>query len=231
MTTKSLTTLAFDADDTLWHNETFYQMTQARAEELLAPYCTGPDLHQRLLETEGRNIGRYGYGVKGFTLSLIEVAIEVSDNQVPAQVISAIIENGRELLAHPMELLPGVEDTLRGLAGEYRFLLITKGDLLHQEQKLAASGLGELFAEVHVVSEKDPEVYARCLGTGAAQTMMIGNSMKSDVLPALAVGAWATHVPFELEWELERAADPADDTRFNRLENIAKLPDLLTQLR
>ena len=230
MVTSGLTTLAFDADDTLWHNEAFFQITQARAEELLAPYCNASDLHQRLLETERRNIGRYGYGVKGFTLSLIEVAIEVSRNQVPAQVISEILENGRELLAHPTELLPGVAETLNTLAGDFRFVLITKGDLLHQEQKLAASGLGALFGDVHVVSEKNSETYHRCLGASRAQTMMIGNSMRSDILPALEAGAWATHIPFEIEWELEKAADPSDSVKFRRIENMADLPALLTQL-
>ncbi|MEM9436638.1 MAG: HAD family hydrolase [Pseudomonadota bacterium] len=228
--TPRITTLAFDADDTLWHNETYFQMTQARVEELLAPFCAPEHLHEKLLATERRNIGRYGYGVKGFTLSLIEVAIEVSESRVPASVISEIIAGGRDLLAHPVELLPGVADTLKAVADGYALKLITKGDLLHQEEKLAASGLGDLFAEVHVVSEKDPAVYTRCLGQSAENTMMIGNSMRSDILPALAAGAWATHIPFEIEWELERANDPQESSRFNRLENMAGLPALLSQL-
>lgn len=229
MVSGRLTTLAFDADDTLWHNETFYQLTQARVEALLAPYCEAAHLHERLLETERRNIGRYGYGVKGFTLSVIEVAIEVSEGRVPASVISEILDGGRDLLAHPVELLPGVEETLQRLSGSYRFVLITKGDLLHQEEKLAASGLGELFADVHVVSEKEERTYRRCLGADAPQTMMIGNSMKSDILPALAAGAWATHVPFELEWALEKADAPNGAARFHRVEQLSALPELLSQ--
>ena len=164
MGSQAFSTLAFDADDTLWHNETFFQITQARVEELLAPYSDAADLHGALLETERRNIGRYGYGVKGFTLSLIEVAIEISDGRVPAAVISEILKGGQELLSHPIELLPDVRTTLETLAPRFRFVLITKGDLLHQEEKLAASGLGELFDAVHVVSEKTPETYRRCLG-------------------------------------------------------------------
>jgi len=230
MVSPTLTTLAFDADDTLWHNETYFQITQARVEELLAPYCAAEHLHERLLETEKRNIGRYGYGVKGFTLSLIEVAIEVSDGRVPARVISEIIDGGRDLLAHPVELLEGVEATLRSLVGGFRFILITKGDLLHQEEKLAASGLGELFNDVHVVSEKDPSVYRKCLDDQTQETMMVRNSMKSDILPSLEAGAWATHVPFEIEWALEQAEDPKGCPRFNRVENMAALPALLTQL-
>ncbi|MEO0487471.1 MAG: HAD family hydrolase [Pseudomonadota bacterium] len=227
MVSKDITTLAFDADDTLWHNEMYFQMTQTKLEALLAPYCDAAELHTRLLETERRNLGRYGYGVKGFTLSMIEVAIEVSAGQVPAPVIGKIMHDGREMLAHPLKLLDGVEATLAALASRYRFVLITKGDLLHQEQKLAASGLGELFDAVHVVSEKDPGVYRRCLGAAAAQTMMIGNSMRSDILPALAAGCWATHVPFALEWELEKADDPTDRDRFHRIANMAELTALL----
>lgn len=229
MVSDRLTTLAFDADDTLWHNEVHFKLTQERVERLMAPYCDAATLHERLLETERRNIGAYGYGVKGFTLSLIEVAIEVSECRVPAHVIADILAGGRDLLAHPVELLPGVEDVLRGLEG-YRLVMITKGDLLHQEEKLAASGLGELFDAVHVVSEKEEATYSRCL-EDAGRTMMVGNSMRSDIVPALAAGAWATHIPFEIEWELERAEDPVDEPRFARLVNMAELPQLLAQFR
>ncbi|MCH2075968.1 MAG: HAD family hydrolase [Rhodobacteraceae bacterium] len=227
MVSNRLTTLAFDADDTLWHNEVYFLLTQKRVEALLAPYCDKTSFNKRLLETERRNIGIYGYGVKGFTLSVIEVAIELSEGKVPATAISEIISGGRDLLAHPLELLPGVEAVLRGLKG-YRFVLITKGDLLHQEEKLAASGLGELFDSVHVVSEKNEGTYRRIL-RDAEHTMMIGNSMRSDIVPALAAGAYATHIPFEIEWELERADDPKGEPRFARIENMAALPQLLAQ--
>ena len=227
MVSTDITTLAFDADDTLWHNEMFFQMTQSKLEALLAPYCGAEELHTRLLETERRNIGCYGYGVKGFTLSMIEVAIEVSGGTVPASVISDILDGGRDMLSHPLELLDGVKETLQALAGRYDFVLITKGDLLHQEQKLAASGLGELFEAVHVVSEKDPAVYRRCLGDAVPHTMMIGNSMRSDIVPALAAGCWATHVPFAIEWELEKADDPVEQARFHRIANMAELTALL----
>jgi len=223
----TLTTLAFDADDTLWHNEVHFRLTQDRMEALLAEYCDADHLHERLLETERRNIGRYGYGVKGFTLSMVEVAIEVSDGRVPASVISEILAGGRDLLTHPVELLPSVETVLSGLSG-YRMILITKGDLLHQEEKLAASGLGDLFDEVHVVSEKDERTYRRCI-TDPSHTMMVGNSMRSDILPVLAVGGYATQIPFEIEWELEKADDPQNTDRFHRIQNMAQLPKLLTQ--
>ncbi|MEM6477677.1 MAG: HAD family hydrolase [Pseudomonadota bacterium] len=230
MVTAPLTTLAFDADDTLWQNEAYFKMTQERVEALLAPYCAPDEFHTRLLETERRNLGQYGYGVKGFTLSMIEVAIEASAGRVPATVIAEILAGGQDLLAHPVALLPGVEETIRALSADFRIMLITKGDLLHQEEKLAASGLGPLFDDVHVVSEKDEAIYRRCLGQDAARTMMIGNSMKSDILPALAAGSWACHIPGEHEWELERAEPPQRDARFHRLENMAGLPQLLAQL-
>lgn len=229
--TRPITTLAFDADDTLWHNETFFKLTQDRFETLLAPHSAASDLHDRLLETERRNIGRYGYGVKGFTLSMIEVAITVTEGRVPASVISEIIEAGREMLGHPVDLLPGVFDTLQALHPAYTLIVITKGDLLHQEEKLAASGLGDFFADVHIVSEKSPQTYRRILGTNADQTLMIGNSMRSDILPALEAGAWACHIPFEIEWALEAAEAPVQNPRFRQINAMAELPELLPQLR
>ncbi len=225
-----LRTLAFDADDTLWHNETFFQITQERFGALLAPHAPKADLDTILLETERRNIGRYGYGVKGFTLSMIEVAIEVTEGAVPAPVIGEILEAGREMLEHPIELLPGVDKALRDVARNFDVVLITKGDLLHQEEKLAASGLGDLFAAVHVVSEKNAATYLRCLKEPAT-SMMIGNSMRSDILPALQAGARACHIPFEIEWALEEAQDPIDPQNFFRLANMANLPRFLTQFR
>lgn len=229
MTNHPIQTLAFDADDTLWHNETFFKLTQDRFEDLLAPYCETNDLHTKVLETERRNIARYGFGVKGFTLSLIETAIEVTDGNVPTGIIQTILDNGRDLLAHPVDLLPGVGDTLEHLAGRFPLILVTKGDLLHQEEKLAASGLGPLFANVHIVSQKDPATYARVLDRPQA-TMMVGNSMKSDILPVLKIGGWATFVPFEIEWEMERAAAPDGHDRYHTIPQISRLPAVLDQL-
>ena len=224
-----LTTLAFDADDTLWHNETFFQITQERFIELLEPYSAVSDLPAVLLETERRNIGRYGFGVKGFTLSMIETALEVTGGSVPGSVIQAILANGRDLLAHPVELLPGVQTTLERLSTNYDMMLITKGDLLHQEEKLAASGLGEFFDAVHIVSHKNANTYAQIM-PDPARTMMVGNSMKSDILPVLAIGGWATFVPFHIEWELERADRPDGHVRFRHIAGISELPTVLAEL-
>ncbi|MEM1301625.1 MAG: HAD family hydrolase, partial [Pseudomonadota bacterium] len=140
-----------------------------------------------------------------------------------------ILANGRDLLAHPVELLPGVHDTLAQLAGSFRLIMVTKGDLLHQEEKLAASGLGDLFSDVHIVSQKDPGTYSRIF-THPQQTMMVGNSMKSDILPVINIGGWATFVPFHIEWALERAERPEDHPRFRQIETIDALPNLLAEL-
>ncbi|MGR3573060.1 HAD family hydrolase [Brevirhabdus sp.] len=225
--------IGFDADDTLWQNERFFRGTQQRFEALLADYVQGAHLHERLLAAERRNLGHYGYGIKGFTLSMIETAIEVSDARVPAAVLAEILEAGRQMLSHPVELLPGVRSTVERLAREYRIVLITKGDLLDQERKLAASGLGEVFDAVEIVSEKTPAVYHRIFrsqGHEPEAAMMVGNSMRSDVIPALETGAWGVHVPHGLTWELEHANAPADHPRFQHLDRIEALPDLILSL-
>jgi putative hydrolase of the HAD superfamily len=228
-----LTTIGFDADDTLWHNETFFRLTQARFVELLAKDVDVDHLEARLLAAERRNLGHYGFGIKGFTLSMIETAIEVTEGRVGAPVIAEILAEGREMLRHPVELLPHARAAVEALAGQYRVLLITKGDLLDQERKLAQSGLGDLFHGVEIVSDKTPEVYARIFshhGTGADQAMMVGNSLKSDVLPALAVGGWGVYVPHGEVWALEYAEEPKGQARYHSLTDLAALPDLVAKL-
>ena len=228
-----ITTIGFDADDTLWHNETFFRLTQARFLELLADHADPDHLEDRLLAAERRNVGHYGYGVKGFTLSMIETAIEVTEGRVPAAVIAEIVAAGRELLAHPLDLLPHARAAVEALSASHRLVLITKGDLLHQERKLAQSGLGAWFHGVEIVSEKTPETYARAFGrhgNGADRALMVGNSMKSDVLPAIAAGGWGVHVPHGLVWELERADAPAGHPRFRALPDLGQLPGLVADL-
>ena len=228
----SITTVGLDADDTLWHNETVFRLTQARFLELL----TGHDnaaIEARLAEVELRNLRLYGYGVKGFTLSMIETAMEMCGGDPPAGAVREILAAGREMLAHPVETLPGVDEALARLSERYRLVLITKGDLLDQERKLAASGLGELFAAVEIVSEKDRTTYERVFarhGTGAAEAVMAGNSMKSDVLPALEAGSYAALIPFHLVWAHEDAPLPTDNPRFAELPSLAELPRWLADL-
>jgi putative hydrolase of the HAD superfamily len=225
-----ITALGFDADDTLWQNETFFRLTQDRFTALLADHADPDHLADRLLAAERRNLGHYGFGVKGFVLSMIETAIEVTDHRVPATVIAEIIAAGREMLAHPIELLPAARAAVVAAAAQVRVLLITKGDLLDQERKLAQSGLGELFHAVEIVSDKTPAVYARLFdrhGSGAAEGAMVGNSLKSDVLPMLAAGGWGLHVPHPLTWALEHADPPQDHARFAALPDLAALPGWL----
>ncbi|HYE50628.1 MAG TPA: HAD family hydrolase [Azospirillaceae bacterium] len=223
-------TVAFDADDTLWHNESIFDLTQKRFEELLADYADRDHLAERILATEKRNLRHYGYGVKGYSLSLIETAIDVSEGRVPASVIARVLDFAKEMLAHPVELLPGVRETLESLSGRYRLIVVTKGDLMDQEQKIARSGLGDLFEAVEIVSEKDAAVYRRLFTRhcGAPDcAVMVGNSVRSDVLPALEAGAFAAHVPYPLTWAHEAAEAPRDEPRYVLLERIDQLPDWL----
>jgi putative hydrolase of the HAD superfamily len=229
-----LTTIGFDADDTLWQNETFFRLTQERFRERLADHADPAHLAERLEAAERRNLAYYGFGVKGFTLSMIEAAVDVTEGRVPGTVIADLIALGRELLEHPMELLPHARATVTALARDYRLVLITKGDLLHQERKLAQSGLGDHFQGVEIVSDKTEATYRTAFtrhGTGADQAMMVGNSLKSDVIPALQAGSWGVHVPHEHEWVYEAAAAPVDHRRFHVLADLGALPDLVATLQ
>lgn len=230
--TRKLQTIGFDADDTLWHNERFFKLTQDRFEALLADYTEAAHLHERLLAAETRNIGHYGFGVKGFVLSMIETAIDVTDGAVPGHMIQELLDAGRDMLAHPIELLPHVRETVEALADSHRIVLITKGDLLHQERKLAQSGLGELFDDVAIVSDKSVTTYQRVFAAGpggAGSSMMVGNSMKSDVVPAVAAGSWGVYVPSEIEWDLEKA-DPPASPRFHAIASLAELLPLVAEI-
>lgn len=230
----TLTIIGFDADDTLWQNEAFFRLTQDRFTALLRDYAAPDHLHERLLDAERRNLGHYGFGVKGFTLSMIETAIEVTDGHVPAPVIAEIMAAGREMLEHPIDLLPHARAAVERLAADYRVLLITKGDLLDQERKLAQSGLGDLFHGVEIVSDKNAAVYERIFarhGGRPQEAMMVGNSLKSDVLPVLAAGGWGVHVPHGLTWALEHAEPPTGHARFHVLPDLGGLPDLVARLK
>lgn len=228
-----LTTICFDADDTLWHNERFFRLTEDRFLELLSDYAEADHLAERLLDAERRNIERYGYGIKGFTLSMIETALQVTENRVPGAVIAELIAAGQEMLRHPIELLSGAEETVRALARDYRLLLITKGDLIDQERKLAQSGLGEEFDGVEIVSEKTTEVYAGIFtgrGISPETALMVGNSLKSDIHPVLAAGGWAVHVPFAETWALEQAPVPIGHPKFWELPDLAGVPEVVGKI-
>lgn len=231
--TRKLTTIGFDADDTLWQNERFFRLTQERFAALLADYVDGDHLLDRLLAAERRNLGHYGFGIKGFILSMIETAIEVTDEQVPASVISELIAAGQEMLQHPIELLPHAREAVEEIAASHRVLLITKGDLLDQERKLAQSGLGDLFDGVEIVSAKTKSTYEDIFtrhGNGAAEAMMVGNSLRSDVKPAIEAGGWGVHVPHHLTWEVEHDEPPEDAPRFRAIEDLGALSALVRQI-
>ncbi|PLX36115.1 MAG: HAD family hydrolase [Hyphomicrobiales bacterium] len=229
----SLTTIGFDADDTLWQNEQFFRITEERFAHLVAPHTNIDDIQDRLLEAEKRNLSRYGFGIKGFTLSMIETAIEITEGEVPTAVIGEILHMGREMLAHPVHTLPHAAETLESLAGEFRLVLITKGDLFDQERKLAQSGLGDLFDAIEIVSDKTTDTYERIFarhGDGPARSMMVGNSLKSDVIPAIEAGSWGVYVPHDLTWVVEHAEEPEGAARFRRLVHLGELPALIAGL-
>lgn len=229
---KNLTTIGFDADDTLWQNERFFRLTQDRFAELLSGHTDPDHLMDRLLEAERRNVGHYGFGIKGFVLSMIETAIEVTEQRVPASVIAELIAAGQDMLGHPIELLPHAREAVEAVANTHRVILITKGDLLDQERKLAQSGLGELFDDVQIVSAKTRPVYEGIFKDtgGAGRAMMVGNSMKSDVVPVVEAGGWGVFVPHGLTWALEEAAAPVGSDRFHELPDLGALPDLVAEI-
>lgn len=229
----SLEIIGVDADDTLWHTETLFRLTHQRFNELLGEFADADTLEAKLSAIERENMKVFGYGSKGFTLSMIQTALEVSGSKVSPTVIKELLQAGKEMMTHPIEPLPGVEDALKALAGRFRLVLITKGDLFHQESKLAASGLGSHFSGVEIVSEKTRETYTRAFARhgGAAETsLMAGNSIKSDILPMLQAGGYAALIPYPLVWEHERAEKPSSHPRFREVETLSHLPAWLDEI-
>ena len=225
--------ICLDADDTLWSHESFFQDAARRYRDLLKPFADLDRIATRLSEAEDRNLHIYGYGVKGFTLSMMETALEIAGEALPGRIVKEVLDIGRDLMRHPIAPLPGVPETLPLLAARGRLVLVTKGDLFHQESKLAASGLGEHFSGVEIVSEKTAGTYARIFaryGAASAHAAMAGNSLRSDVWPALEAGAFAVHIPHEFEWARERAEAPRGEPRFARLTAFAELPEWLARI-
>ncbi len=229
----ALTMIGFDADDTLWHNERYFALTQDHFAELLRDYTDKSDLMARLLAAERRNLPHYGFGIKGFTLSMIETAIEVTKGQVPSRVIAEILDAGRDMLRHEVALLPHAANVLAQLKDDFTLILITKGDLLDQQRKIAESGLEEHFAGIEIVSRKSPveyrEIFGR-YGTGAEAGLMVGNSMASDVVPMIEAGGWGVFVPHGLTWAIEHAETPASHPRFREIADLGALPALIDAL-
>ncbi len=221
--------IAFDADDTLWHNLVHFNAAEKRFGEMFANYLPAHEASAQLMKTESRNIPLYGFGVKSFTLSMIETAINISNGAVDAATTAKLIAVGRDMLDHDVELLPHVEDTLKALHGDYKLLLITKGDLKHQERKVLASGLAHFFEGVDIVSDKTPETYARIADRHASmpkQMLMAGNSVKSDVLPMIAAGGIGVYVPFEMLWEHDHEEVPVGIERFFEVRDLRGVVDV-----
>jgi putative hydrolase of the HAD superfamily len=226
--------IAFDADDTLWHSEPFYQDTQAALATLLAPY--GVD-RQVVLDTLHRieiaNLDSFGFGIKGFTISMIETAIEATSGKVSTADIRAIIELGKAMTGHELRLLDYSAETIAQLAKSHQLMLITKGDLMDQERKIAASGVASYFWQVEIVSDKNAETYTTLLrkhSLAPERFLMVGNSLRSDILPVLEMGGWAVFVPYALTWSHETGAAPAASDRFYEIEHLGLLPELISKI-
>jgi putative hydrolase of the HAD superfamily len=228
--------VGFDGDDTLWHSEGYFQQAHAEFEAILGRYVDLADarLHERLLATEQRNIRLFGYGAKGMTLSMIETAIALTDSRIEAADIHRLVELGKGILQHPVELIPGMREAVAAVAGRHRVVLITKGDLFHQESKVARSGLAGLFGRIEIVSEKDPPTYARLLREfelPGERFAMVGNSLRSDIAPVLANGGFGVHIPYPITWahELQAEVDAAHP-RLARVERPEQIPSALAAL-
>ena len=224
-------TLGFDADDTLWENERFFHDVQNQFATLLADYLPAEDVHARLLTFERQNLRRYGFGVKGFVLSMIETALDISQDRLPNQVIRQLIDAGHAMLDYPIELRPHARETVKALKEYGDLVVITKGDLIDQERKLEASGLADLFDAVEIVSDKTPAIYQRIFDRhGHPLRLMVGNSLKSDVLPAIAAGANGVHIASPMTWALEHAEAPEGHPLFHALPDLAALPALVERI-
>jgi len=222
--------IAFDADDTLFVNEPYFQETEQKFCALMSDYLSHQSLSQELFKTEIANLGLYGYGIKGYILSMIEAAMKISNNTISLAIVEKIIEFGKELLQRPIELLEGVEETLAALSEKYKLIVATKGDLLDQRRKLHNSGLGRYFHHIEVMSEKKEKDYQdvlQRLDIQAEDFLMIGNSLKSDVLPVLAIGGHAVHIPFHTTWEYEKISHTVEHPNFKALNNITEVLPLL----
>jgi len=215
--------IGFDADDTLWVNETYFRDTEDKFADLLEKYETKNKIDQELFRTEIKNLDLYGYGIKGFVLSMIECALELSNNQVAPKTVSALLDLGKEMITQPVELLEGVEEVLQSLKDKYRLIVLTKGDLLDQERKLERSGLSEYFHHVEVLSDKKEKNYndlLEHLQIKPDEFLMIGNSLKSDVLPLVNIGARAVHIPFHTTWQHEEVTEVVDNNGYMTMSTL-----------
>jgi putative hydrolase of the HAD superfamily len=229
--------IAFDADDTLWHNETLFNMTHGKFGELLADYHGAEWVHKKMFETEMRNLKYYGYGIKGFTLSMIETAIELTAGRIQGSDMRKILDFARQMLTAPVELLEHAASTIETLAASYPLMIITKGDLFEQESKIARSGLSEYFKYIEIRTGKPAKTYKtilKKLGVLPGRFLMVGNSLKSDILPVLEIGAYGVFIPYPFCWEHEKVTEAdlhyKNHPNYKELEHIGLLPRLVGEL-
>lgn len=230
---KKIKVIAFDADDTLWINEPYFRDTAALFNDMFSGYMDKEKLSEEALSTEINNIKLYGYGIKGFTLSLIETACRITDNRVTAEEISRIIGFAKDMLNKPVILLEGVKEVIEKLKEDYQLIVATKGDLKDQERKLEKSGLESFFHHIEIMSDKKEDNYRKLLAhldLPPDEFLMVGNSEKSDILPILNIGAYAVHIPFSTTWVHEQVDFVIEDKRFRKTDSILKLPGLLGNL-
>ena len=222
--------IAFDADDTLFVNEPYFQEVEQKFCVLMQDYLSHQGLSQELFKTEIENLDLYGYGIKGYILSMIEAAMKISNNTISLEIITKIIEYGKELLQKPIELLDGVEETLKALKGKYKLVVATKGDLKDQQSKLHRSGLGHYFHHIEVMADKQVINYEKLLNRLEIEPnefLMIGNSLKSDVLPVLAIGGYAVHIPFHTTWQHEKINHKVEHENFFEFKNITEIQSII----
>ena len=225
--------IGFDADDTLWHNESIFTITQKKFREILHSHNTEL-VNLTLSSTQIRNLKLFGYGIKGFILSMVETSVKLTNGEIKGNEIQKIIDFGREMLANPIELLPHVQEVIEDLSKKYSLLLITKGDLIDQETKIARSGLAEYFTGVEIVSDKNTETYEKILSRHeitASRFIMIGNSMRSDIVPIVQIGGQAVHIPYYSTWDHEQKHPYIDPKNFKQLKHIGLLPELIEEIR
>ena len=236
MTSHGIRLVGFDGDDTLWRSEDYYRGAQEDFERIVGRYV---DLHdaraqERLYAVEKRNLALFGYGVKGMVLSMIEAAVEITDARVSATDLHRIVALGKSLLQHPVELLPGIREAVEAIGATHDIVLITKGDLFHQEAKVRQSGLADLFRRIEIVSEKDGPTYRRLFEEFElvpSQFAMIGNSLRSDIAPVLELGGWGVYMPYHVTWAHEAEASIAEDApRLRRVDGAAALPAAIADI-
>ncbi len=227
--------VGFDADDTLWRSQDYFDDVQARFERIVSAYVDLTDIGKQLYECEMRNIAIFGYGVKGMVLSMVEAAVAITDARITATDIHRIVQLGKDLLRHPVDVLPGVREAVEAVSRDFPVVLITKGDLFHQEAKVRESGLADLFGRIEIVSEKDPATYARVLrefDIDPARFLMVGNSLRSDIAPVLALGGWGVHVPYHVTWAHEALGNlDVGIERMRSIVGIKLLVDAVSELQ